>query len=131
PETETCRGAFRRTKDRMNRVDEILRASRTIAVVGLSNKRFRPSYGVAEYMKRSGYRIIPVNPGHSEILAENGIPDLDRFPSRWTSSISFGAPSMLPRSSRQRFALAPRRSGCRRASIMRRRLAARRRQVLS
>src|SRR5215467_14380675 len=64
----------------MNRVDEILRASRTIAVVGLSNKRFRPSYGVAEYMKRSGYRIIPVNPGHSEILGETCYPDLDSVP---------------------------------------------------
>jgi uncharacterized protein len=64
----------------MNRVDEILRASRTIAVVGLSNKRFRPSYGVAEYMKRSGYRIIPVNPGHREILGETCYPDLDSIP---------------------------------------------------
>jgi len=64
----------------MNRMDEILRASRTIAVVGLSNKRFRPSYGVAEYMKRSGYRIIPVNPGHSEILGETCYPDLDSIP---------------------------------------------------
>ena len=46
----------------MSRISEILRDARTIAVVGLSGKRFRPSYGVAEYMQRSGYRIIPVNP---------------------------------------------------------------------
>ena len=64
----------------MNRADEILRASRTIAVVGLSNKRFRPSHGVAEYMKRAGYRIIPVNPGHREILGEQCYPDLDAVP---------------------------------------------------
>ena len=37
----------------MTRMDDILRSARTIAVVGLSNKRFRPSYGVAEYMKRA------------------------------------------------------------------------------
>jgi len=46
----------------MNRVAEILGSARTIAVVGLSARRFRPSYGVAEYMQRAGYRIIPVNP---------------------------------------------------------------------
>ena len=39
-----------------------LRSAHTIAVVGLSSKRYRPSYGVAEYMQSAGYRIIPVNP---------------------------------------------------------------------
>jgi uncharacterized protein len=46
----------------MNRISELLHSSRTIAVVGISGKRFRPSYGVAEYLQRVGYRIIPVNP---------------------------------------------------------------------
>jgi len=49
---------------------EILRNWKTIAVVGLSPKKVRPSYGVSEYMKSQGYRIIPVNPGHAEILGE-------------------------------------------------------------
>ena len=64
----------------MNRIPELLHASRTIAVVGLSSKRFRPSYGVAEYMKRSGYRIIPVNPHETEVLGERCYPDLDAVP---------------------------------------------------
>jgi uncharacterized protein len=64
----------------MTRMDDILRSARTIAVVGLSNKRFRPSYGVAEYMKRAGYRIIPVNPGQCEIMGEACYPDLDSVP---------------------------------------------------
>jgi hypothetical protein len=64
----------------MRRVAEILQQSRTIAVVGLSAKRFRPSYGVAEYMQRSGYRIIPVNPEESEVLGEKSYPDLDSVP---------------------------------------------------
>ena len=64
----------------MSRMDEILRVSRTIAVVGLSKKRFRPSYGVAEYMKRAGYQIIPVNPHESEILGETCYPNLDSVP---------------------------------------------------
>jgi uncharacterized protein len=49
-------------------------------VVGLSSKRFRPSYGVAEYMQRSGYRIVPVNPEESEVLGEKCYPDLDSVP---------------------------------------------------
>jgi len=64
----------------MNRISEILDSARTIAVVGLSAKRYRPSYGVAEYMKRSGYRIIPVNPYESEVLGEKCYPDLDSVP---------------------------------------------------
>jgi uncharacterized protein len=64
----------------MRRVAEILRQSRTIAVVGLSSKRFRPSYGVAEYMQRAGYRIFPVNPEEREVLGEKCYADLDSVP---------------------------------------------------
>jgi hypothetical protein len=64
----------------MSRIAEILRDARTIAVVGLSAKRFRPSYGVAEYMQRSGYRIIPVNPRERQVLGETSYPDLDSVP---------------------------------------------------
>jgi predicted CoA-binding protein len=59
---------------------EILRKYKTIAVVGLSPNRMRPSYGVSDYMKRSGYRIIPVNPGHPEILGEKSYRTLDDVP---------------------------------------------------
>ena len=59
---------------------EILHSARTIAVVGLSGKRYRPSHGVAEYLQRSGYRIIPVNPEESEVLGEKCYPDLDSIP---------------------------------------------------
>jgi uncharacterized protein len=64
----------------MKQITEILHNSRTIAVVGLSGKRYRPSYGVAEYMKRAGYRIIPVNPHETEVLGERCYPDLDSIP---------------------------------------------------
>jgi len=64
----------------MNRISDLLSSARTIAVIGLSAKRFRPSYGVAEYMKRSGYRIIPVNPHETEVLGEKCYPDLESIP---------------------------------------------------
>lgn len=54
----------------MGVISDLLQKSRVIAVVGLSSKKFRPSYGVAEYMQREGYRIIPVNPNESEVLGE-------------------------------------------------------------
>jgi len=63
-------------------IPELLKTSRTIAVVGLSSKRFRPSYGVAEYMQRNGYRIIPVNPFERAVLGEKCYPDLDSIPER-------------------------------------------------
>ena len=64
----------------MNRISEILHSAHIIAVVGLSAKRYRPSYGVSEYMKKAGYRIIPVNPRETEVLGEKSYPDLDSVP---------------------------------------------------
>jgi len=64
----------------MNRNWEILQSAKTVAVVGLSGKRYRPSYGVAEYLKREGYRVIPVNPEQTEVLGEKCYPDLDSVP---------------------------------------------------
>jgi hypothetical protein len=51
-----------------------------IAVVGLSPKEIRPSYGVAKYLQSAGYKIIPVNPGHPEILGEKSYPTLKDIP---------------------------------------------------
>jgi uncharacterized protein len=56
---------------------EILKTSRVIAVVGLSPRPFRPSYGVARYLQSAGYRIIPVNPGATEILGEKCVARLE------------------------------------------------------
>jgi len=48
----------------------LIREAKTIAVVGLSPKTARPSNEVATYMQEAGYRIVPVNPGHDQILGE-------------------------------------------------------------
>jgi len=60
-------------------IDRIL-AMRTIAVVGLSPKAERPSHGVARYLLAQGYRIIPVNPAHEEILGLKCYPSLKEVP---------------------------------------------------
>ena len=60
--------------------DQILRSARTIAVVGLSNNPRRPSYGVARYLQRAGYRIIPVNPNVAEVLGERAYATLSELP---------------------------------------------------
>jgi uncharacterized protein len=63
-------------------VTEILRSSRTIAVVGLSSRAFRPSHGVSEYLQSAGYRIIPVNPREKEVLGEKSYARLEDVPER-------------------------------------------------
>ena len=45
-----------------DRITELLKTAKTIAVVGLTDSPLRPSYGVSHYMRSQGYRIIPVNP---------------------------------------------------------------------
>ena len=63
-------------------ITDMLKRARTIAVVGLSSKRHRPSYGVAEYMQSAGYRIIPVNPNEREVLGEKCYPRLEDVPEK-------------------------------------------------
>jgi uncharacterized protein len=63
-------------------ITEILKNSKTIAVVGLSGRHFRASYGVAEYMQSAGYRIIPVNPNEREVLGEKSYARLEDIPER-------------------------------------------------
>ena len=58
-------------------VRDLLRSARVIAVVGLSSKRSRPSYGVSQYMQRAGYRIIPVNPNEAEVLGERALANIE------------------------------------------------------
>ncbi len=51
-------------------ITKILASSKSIAVVGLSNRRMRASFGVAQYLQTAGYHVIPVNPNETEVLGE-------------------------------------------------------------
>ena len=63
-------------------IADLLKRSKTIAVVGLSNHPLRPSYGVSAYMQSNGYRIIPVNPKIKEALGETAYASLLDVPER-------------------------------------------------
>lgn len=67
---------------RLDAITNLLKRSKTIAVVGLSNSPLRPSHGVAAYMQTQGYRIIPVNPQIDEALGEKSYPSLMDVPER-------------------------------------------------
>ena len=63
-------------------MNELLKNTQVIAVVGLSDKPSRPSYDVARYMQQAGYKIIPVNPQCRTILGETCYPDLASIPEK-------------------------------------------------
>jgi len=66
----------------MTKTNEILANAKTIAVVGLSHRRSRPSYSVSEYLQSAGYRIIPVNPGETDVLGEKSYATLEEIPDK-------------------------------------------------
>ena len=61
-------------------IAELLKRSKTIAVVGLSCNPLRPSHGVSAYLQSHGYRVIPVNPQIEECLGEMAYPSLLEVP---------------------------------------------------
>jgi len=65
-----------------DRIKQILRQSKTIAIVGLSDKPHRDSYMVAKYMMEHGYKIIPVNPRAREVLGQKAYASLLEVPGK-------------------------------------------------
>jgi len=63
-------------------IGELLKRSKTIAVVGLSDSPLRPSYGVSAYLQSHGYRIIPVNPAIKGALGEKAVASLAEAPEK-------------------------------------------------
>jgi predicted CoA-binding protein len=77
-------------------IQRVLHSAKTIAVVGLSGNELRASYFVGYYLKRHGYRVIPVNPRESEILGETSYPTLRDVPVPVDIVNVFRAPDALP-----------------------------------
>ncbi|MFP3852990.1 MAG: CoA-binding protein [Anaerolineales bacterium] len=63
-----------------DRIQHILRETKTIATVGFSSSPHKPSHYVPRYLMEHGYRVIPVNPNADEILGEKAYPSLAEVP---------------------------------------------------
>ena len=91
----------------------MLHSAKTIAIVGLSKNELRASYFVGFYLRRHGYRVIPVNPREPEILGEKSFKSLRgraRFPS--TSSTSFARRRRCPAIAAEAVAIGARNLWC-------------------
>ena len=77
-------------------IRRILAGARTVAIVGLSPKELRASYFVGFYLKRNGYRVIPVNPRADRILGERCLPSLAALPEPVDIVNVFRAPAAVP-----------------------------------
>jgi len=78
------------------RIADLLRNSKTIAVVGLTDSPIRPSFGVSSYMQSQGYRIIPVNPNVTESLGEKAYASLLDVPEKIDIVNIFRRPEAVP-----------------------------------
>jgi len=86
-------------------IQRVLHNSKTIAIVGLSTNELRASYFVGYYLKRHGYRVIPVNPRETEILGETCYPSLGDIPEHVDVVNVFRAPDALPGIAREAVAI--------------------------
>jgi predicted CoA-binding protein len=78
------------------RIADLLKQSKTIAVVGLTDNPLRPSFGVSSYMQSHGYRIIPVNPNVTESLGERAYANLLDVPEKIDIVNIFRRPEAVP-----------------------------------
>jgi predicted CoA-binding protein len=77
-------------------IQRAIHGAKTIAVVGLSNNHLRASYFVGFYLRRHGYRVVPVNPRESEILGEKSFGSLRDVPVPIDIVNVFRAPDAVP-----------------------------------
>jgi predicted CoA-binding protein len=89
-------------------IQRVLYSARTIAIVGLSSNHLRASYFVGYYLRRHGYRIVPVNPRETEILGETCFKSLTDVPVPIDIVNVFRAPGALPGIAREAVAVGAR-----------------------
>ncbi|HTJ33827.1 MAG TPA: CoA-binding protein [Dactylosporangium sp.] len=77
-------------------IQHVLNTARTVAIVGLSGNELRASYFVGYYLKRHGYRVIPVNPRETQVLGETSYASLLDVPEPVDVVDVFRAPDALP-----------------------------------
>ena len=77
-------------------IQRVLHTASTVAIVGLSGNELRASYFVGYYLRRHGYRVIPVNPLQTEILGQESYASLLDVPEPVDVVNVFRAPAALP-----------------------------------
>ena len=93
-------------------IQRVLFAAKTVAIVGLSKKELRASYFVGFYLRRHGYRIIPVNPRESAILGEPSYSSLSDVLEPVDIVNVFRAPDALPGIAKEAVAVAAKNLWC-------------------
>ena len=93
-------------------IQSVIHGARTIAIVGLSNNPLRASYFVGFYLRRHGYRVIPVNPREPEIFGEKSFNRLADVPVPVDVVNVFRAPEALPAIAREAVAIGARNLWC-------------------
>jgi uncharacterized protein len=86
-------------------IQRLLYTSKTIAIVGLSSNELRPSHFVGYYLKRHGYRVVPVNPRETNVLGETCYARLQDVPVPVDIVNVFRAPAALPEIARDAVAV--------------------------
>jgi uncharacterized protein len=77
-------------------IRELLRLTKTIAVVGMSSNPMRPSFGVSRFLQRQGFRVIPVNPNEREVLGEHAYRSVKDVPDAIDIVNIFRRPARVP-----------------------------------
>ena len=95
------------TINKESEIREAIDSAKTIAVVGCSPNPARPSHSIALYLQDSGYRVIPVNPGHRELIGEKCYPSIEAIPADVRIDIVdvFRTPDTLPAIAREAVAI--------------------------
>jgi predicted CoA-binding protein len=93
-------------------IQQVLHGAKTVAIVGLSKNHLRASYFVGFYLRRHGYRVIPVNPREPEILGEKSFDSLADVPVAVDIVNVFRAPEALPGIAREAVAIGARSLWC-------------------
>jgi predicted CoA-binding protein len=86
-------------------IQRAIHGAKTVAIVGLSRNHLRSSYFVGFYLRRHGYRIIPVNPRETEVLGEKSFKSLVDVPVHVDIVNVFRAPDALPDIAREAVAI--------------------------
>jgi len=86
-------------------IQRAIHSAKTVAIVGLSRNHLRSSYFVGFYLRRHGYRIIPVNPRETEVLGEKSFKSLVDVPVHVDIVNVFRAPDALPDIAREAVAI--------------------------